>query len=89
MPEVGRTDGGSLRFYIYSNEHGTPHVHVRYGGVWAKVAISQREQQFLAGELTGRQRRLVARHGLMTIEMICSTLGTERNVANIPAKSSE
>ena len=56
MPEVGRTDGGSLRFYIYSNEHGTPHVHVRYGGVWAKVAISN--AQFIAGELTGRQRRL-------------------------------
>lgn len=56
MPEVGRTDGGSLRFYIYSNEHGAPHVHVRHGGVWVTVAIGDTSN--IIGELTGRQRRL-------------------------------
>ena len=57
MPEVCRIDGGSLRFYIYSNEHGTPHVHVRYGGIWVKVAIADASN--IIGELPGRQRRLV------------------------------
>ncbi len=57
MPEVCRIDGGSLRFYIYSNEHGVPHIHVRYGGLWAKVAIG--DASYIAGELPGRQRRLV------------------------------
>ena len=57
MPEVGRTDGGSLRFYIYGNEHGAPHVHVRYGGSWVKVAIADTSN--IIGKLTGRQRRLV------------------------------
>ena len=57
MPEVCRIDGGSLRFYIYSNEHGAPHVHVRYGSVWVKVAIG--DASHIVGELPGRQRRLV------------------------------
>ena len=56
MPEVGRIDGGSLRFYIYSNDHGVPHVHVRYGGIWVKVAIG--DTSHLIGKLPGRQRNL-------------------------------
>ena len=56
MPEVGRIDGGSLRFYIYSNEHGAPHVHVRYGSIWVKVAIGDTSN--ITGKLLGRQRRL-------------------------------
>lgn len=55
MPEVGRIYGGSLRFYIYSNEHGAPHVHVKYGGIWVKVAIADTSN--IIGELTGQQRR--------------------------------
>ena len=57
MPEVCRIDKGSLRLCIYYNEHGEPHLHVEYGGVWAKVAIT--DGRILAGNLPRRQRRLV------------------------------
>ena len=57
MPEVCRIANGSLRMCIYYSEHGAPHIHVAYGDIWAKVAIS--DGSFVAGRLPGRQRRLV------------------------------
>ena len=57
MPEVCQIDRGSLKVCVYYNEHGTPHVHIEYGGVWSKVAIS--DGSIIAGGMPGRQRRLV------------------------------
>ncbi len=57
MPEVCRIDHGSLKLWIYYNDHRPPHIHVEYSSVWVKVAII--DGSFMAGKLPGRQRRLV------------------------------
>ena len=43
--------------YLYGNDHGPPHIHVRYRNVWSTVAIS--DGGIIAGDLRGRPRRLV------------------------------
>ena len=57
MPLVSLIGNGSIRVYMYGNDHGAPHVHVRHGDVWCKVAIS--DGSMIAGDLRGRQRRLI------------------------------
>ena len=57
MPLVCLILGGSIRVYLYSNDHGPPHIHVRHGNVWSTVAIS--DGSIMIGDLHGRQRRSV------------------------------
>lgn len=42
---------------MYGDDHGVPHIHVKHGAIWVKVAIN--DGSIMAGGLHGRQRRLV------------------------------
>lgn len=57
MPLICLINQGSIRVYLYANDHGVPHIHVRYGNVWSAVAIS--DGSIIAGDLRGRPRRTV------------------------------
>lgn len=41
MPTIDRVDG--FRIIINTDDHGVPHVHIRYGGGWAKISIGDHE----------------------------------------------
>ena len=57
MPLICLISQGSIRVYLYANDHGVPHIHVRYRNGWTVVAIS--DGSILAGDLRGRPRRTV------------------------------
>ena len=57
MPLICLINQGSIRVHLYANDHGVPHIHVRYRNVWSSVAIS--DGSIIAGDLRGRPRRTV------------------------------
>lgn len=57
MPLICLISQGSIRVYLYANDHGAPHIHVRYRNAWTVVAIG--DGSILAGDLRGRPRRTV------------------------------
>ena len=57
MPLICLISQGSIRVYLYANDHGVPNIHVRYRNCWTVVAIG--DGSILAGDLRGRPRRTV------------------------------
>ena len=82
MPLVSLIGNGSIKVYMYGNDYGAPHIHVRHGDVWCKVAIG--DGSMIAGDLRGRQRRLV-QAWIQRLGVICWRHGNGRSAANIPA----
>lgn len=57
VPQISRFYGISIWMYWNEGSHQTAHVHARYGGRWASVAIDP--PHVLAGDLPPRARSLV------------------------------
>jgi hypothetical protein len=58
MPIISMFYGIIIRLYLLDDQrHAAPHIHARYGGYEAAIAIDDGE--VLAGELPRKQLRLV------------------------------
>ena len=55
MPRISSFYGIAIEMYY--GDHPPPHVHARYGGAAAKIAIA--DGDIIAGDLPGRALRLV------------------------------
>lgn len=70
MPKIFEQDG--YRFFIYSNEHGPIHAHVRYGGGEAvfdvEKTIELRESHGLRVQELAKAQQLAEEHRELIIE---------------------
>lgn len=55
MPRLSSFYG--ITVWMYYDDHDPPHLHARYAGRWAQVAVG--DGALLAGDLPGRAQRLL------------------------------
>jgi hypothetical protein len=78
MPEISRFFG--MQVYMKFYDHEPPHVHVRYGGLWAKVDLNG---NVLKGSLDSPARLRLLRYWL-ELHHLQLEVNWQKACSNIP-----